>query len=196
MAQYYLYFVAAALVLGLIGFFIGSGKLSLGPLAVTAVLALILLPFAINSFIWLYGSSSVETTVPNVLGLSSADAFSVIKDAGLAPEISGISFSQKNSGAVLSQRPEAGRKVKVSRTVELVLSAMEKGVPVPDLVGRSKGDAENILGERGFIIEETFIVSEEAVSDTVIEQSPSAGQPLASGSSVAITIRTKGEKND
>ena len=134
--------------------------------------------------------------MPNVLGLSSSDAFEVIKGAGLVPEIAGISFSQKSSGIVLSQRPEAGRKVKSKRIIELVLSAMEKGTPVPDLLGRSREEAENLLGEKGFIIEETFIVSEEADADTVIEQSPSAGNPLAAGSSVSITIRTKGEKND
>ena len=196
MSEFYLYFVAAALILGLIGFLIGSGKLSLGPVTISVVLALVILPFAVNSFIWLYGGSSAETMVPNVLGLSSSDAFTVIKDAGLVPEISGISFSQKSSGTVLSQRPEAGRKVKAKRIVELVLSAIEKGSPVPDLVGRSREEAENILGEKGFITEETFVVSEEAVEDMVIEQSPTAGNPLANGASVSITIRTKGEKND
>lgn len=196
MSEYYLYFVGAALVLGLIGFLVGSGRLSLGPVAAIVVLAVFLLPFAVNSFIWLYGGSPQESIVPNVLGLPSSDAFEIIKGAGLVPEISGISFSQKSSGIILSQRPEAGRKVKAKRIIELVLSAMERGTPVPDLVGRSREEAENLLGEKGFIIEETFIVSEEAVGDTVIEQSPAAGQPLANGASVSITIRTKGENND
>ncbi len=196
MAEYYLYFVGAALVLGLVGFLLGSGKLSLGPLTLLAALLIILLPVAFNSFIWLYGGSPQEAVVPNVLGLTSSDAFESIKGAGLVPEISGISFSQKNSGIVLSQRPEAGRIVKAKRIIELVLSAMEKGTPVPDLLGRSREEAENKLGEKGFIVEETFVVSEEADVDTVIDQSPTAGQPLASGSSVNITIRTKGEKHD
>jgi serine/threonine-protein kinase len=196
MAEYYMYFVGAALVLGLIGFLAGSGKISLGPLTFFAALAIILLPVAFNSFIWLYGASPQEAVVPNVLGLSSSDAFEAIKGAGLVPEISGISFSQKSSGIVLSQRPEAGRKVKAKRTIELILSAMEKGTPVPGLVGRSREEAESLLGEKGFIIEETFIISEEAGADTVIEQSPAAGNPLASGASVSITISTKGEKND
>lgn len=196
MADYYLYFIGAALILGFLGFLLGSGKISFGPLPFLAALIVIVLPLAFNSFVWIYASSPGEAVVPNVLGLPSSGAFAAIKAAGLTPEISGISFSQKSSGIVLSQRPEAGRKVRPKRIVELVLSAMERGITVPALIGKSREEAENMLGEKGFIIEETFIVSEEAQADTVIAQSPDPGQPLASGSSVSITIVTKGENND
>ncbi|MFA5097368.1 MAG: PASTA domain-containing protein [Candidatus Margulisiibacteriota bacterium] len=196
MTEQYLYFLGAAAIVGIAGYLFGSGRLTFGPLAAGILLCLILIPVAFNSFVWMYGTSARETLVPNVLGLSSSEAFSAVKDAGLAPEISGISFSKKAAGTVLSQRPPAGKKVKAGRTVEIVLSAMEKGTAVPNVVGLSRQAAEDLLSEKGFIIEETFVVSEGSAEDTVIDQSPGAGVALSGGSSVAITVSAKGEQND
>ncbi len=196
MTEQYLYFLGAAVIVGVAGYLFGSRKLSFGPLAAAVIFCLLLLPVAFNSFVWMYGTSAKDAMVPNVLGLASSDAFSVIKEAGLEPEISGISFSKKAAGSVLSQRPPGGKKVKAGRSVELVLSAMEKGTAVPNVIGLSRQAAEDLLSEKGFIIEETFVVSEDSPEDTVIDQNPGGGIALSGGSSVAITISAKGEQND
>ena len=116
------YFLVAAAVFVLVGYLIGKGTIPVRPSVVLILIFILALPFLINAFIWFYAGSTPETSTPNVMGLASDRAVEKLRDEGLNGEVIGVSFSKEPSGTVISQQPEAGRRVKTGRTVNLIVS--------------------------------------------------------------------------
>ncbi|GIP36385.1 penicillin-binding transpeptidase domain-containing protein [Paenibacillus sp. J2TS4] len=75
--------------------------------------------------------------VPNVIGRSEADAKSTMGLAGLQVEVLG------SGGTVIKQFPEAGSEISPSQNVYLAMKDV-KGLPVPDLTGKSAREAMEI----------------------------------------------------
>ncbi len=191
-----LYLAGAAMILALIGYFIGIGKILLKPSVILLMAAIILVPFAINAFIWLYVSSAPETVIPDVLGLPSERAMVMLAGNNLKGDVIGISFSNEPSGTVISQRPEAGRRVKEGRTINLIVSAAETTVAVPDTVGKTREEAFAALKEAGLMPGKISYIYSESGEERVIEQSPAAGNTALKGSEVSMTLLMKKEENN
>ena len=186
-----LYLVVAAIILALIGYFIGTGKIHFKPSVMILMAAIILLPFALNAFIWLYVSSAPETVIPDVMGQPSEKAIEMLAENNLKGEVVGISFSKEPSGTVISQRPEAGRRVKEGRTVSLIASAAEDTAAVPNIVGRTSEEAFVALKEAGLTAGKVNYVYSESGEGYVTEQSPSAGNTVLMGSDVSMILMIK-----
>ncbi len=191
-----LYLIGAAIILAFIGYLIGIGKLLLKPPVMILMAAIIIIPFAINAFIWLYVSSAPETVIPDVLGLPSEKAIEMLEGNNLKGEVIGISFSNEPSGTVISQRPEAGRKVKEGRTINLIVSAAETTVSVPDIVGKTKDEAAAILESSGLILGKINYIYSESGEGYVTEQSPAAGNTVLKGSEVSLVLLVKREESN
>jgi len=125
--------------------------------------------------------------VPDVVGLEEATARKRVRAAGLAPKVSRESSTTIADGVVIRSDPSAGRPVDRRSEVTLVVSSGPEQVDVPDVTGQNQADAVAALREKGL----TAVVREKTSSepaDTVVSQSPAAGQQIDQGSTVTIFI--------
>jgi beta-lactam-binding protein with PASTA domain len=70
--------------------------------------------------------------------------------------------------------------------VALVLSGGPTVVRVPDLVGRSVGEARRLLEQIGLVVGD--VISEGSAGSVVVGQSPEAGTSVAAGSRVDLRV--------
>lgn len=113
--------------------------------SVLALIFLFVVSFGMVFFL-MSDSGSKEIEVPNVEGLSQADATQKIEELRLQVEITESIDAQVESGKVIKQTPIGGTKVKEGRVITLVVSGKEGGkIAVPSLMGLSQKEAETIL---------------------------------------------------
>lgn len=127
--------------------------------------------------------------VPNVVGLSVADASKVLKDAGLSAKASYVESAEYDKDYIVSQDIEEGTQVAYNSILKLeVSSGKVVGATVPDVVGKSEAEARVMLEAEGF-----SMVKEEAESDSVekgnvISQSPLGAETAPQGSAITVVI--------
>ncbi|WP_405460287.1 Stk1 family PASTA domain-containing Ser/Thr kinase [Streptomyces sp. NBC_00101] len=143
-----------------------------------------------NDAVKLVVSRGPETVdVPDVAGISLADARKALKEAGLAPGMVTREFSDEvGRGEVVRTDPEAGTGRHPDSAVALVVS---KGAPVevPDVSGLSVEDATAALEEEGLKAEvEPGRVESSQVAGDVDRQAPDAGAEAAEGDTVRLTV--------
>jgi serine/threonine-protein kinase len=125
--------------------------------------------------------------VPDVVGLTEADAKRRIRDASLRPQVEQESSAKVALGIVIRSDPSARRPVDRRSTVTLVVSSGPQKVDVPDVTGLDQQDAVNQLREAGL----STVVREKASSepvDTIVSQSPAGGQQVDQGSTVTLFV--------
>ena len=102
-------------------------------------------------------------------------------------------------GQVMDQDPEGGSMVKAGSTVKLKVAgppeeveddpdALGEPTEVPDLLGKTKANAEYAIKTAGFQIGLVGYENSEEPIDTVIDQSPKAGEMAPGNSRIAIVI--------
>ncbi|MCL2769034.1 MAG: PASTA domain-containing protein, partial [Solirubrobacterales bacterium] len=137
---------------------------------------------------------------PTLVGKSLAEAEGALEQAGLkVGAVRHQRSSQAEAGTVLSQSPGAGASVHVGAVVDLVVAQAPSRPPshassaVPSVVGQPAGQARAALREAGFSVRRaTRRVSNPALVGLVVQQSPPAGEPAQSHSTVTITVGVAG----
>jgi beta-lactam-binding protein with PASTA domain/predicted Ser/Thr protein kinase len=141
-----------------------------------------------GSVVTLFVSNGPSTVrVPDVVGLAEADARRRLRRAELRADVERESSTKVPEGTVIRTDPGPGRPAERDSAVTLVVSSGPQQVSVPSVVGESQEDAVARLREEGL----SPIVRERSSSepvDTVIEQTPAAGQEVDEGSSVTIFV--------
>jgi serine/threonine-protein kinase len=141
-----------------------------------------------GSVVTLFVSNGPSTVrVPDVVGLDQADARRRLRRADLRPDVERESSTKVAEGIVIRTDPGPGRPAERDSAVTLVVSSGPDQVTVPSVVGETQEDAVTRLRDEGL----SPIVRERASSepvDTVIEQTPAAGQEVDEGSSVTIFV--------
>ena len=134
------------------------------------------------------GVEAVAVQVPSVLGLQRSAALDALQAQKL--NIGRIDSSITGSvaaGQVNSQHPAAGTVVPEGSHVDIVIEL--DSTNVPGVIGLSRADAERLIAEarlvRGNINER---ITGSSAAGYVLEQQPSAGQRLAVGSTVSLTV--------
>lgn len=127
--------------------------------------------------------------VPDVQGLSLADARRELKKAGLVPGMVTKEFSEETArGDVIRTDPAAGTERHPDSAVALHVS---KGAPVdvPDVTGLSVQDATAALAEEGLKAEALpgRVHSPEDAGD-IARQSPGEGAEAAEGDTIELTV--------
>jgi serine/threonine-protein kinase len=130
-----------------------------------------------------------NATVPAITGILQSDAEKALADAGLVMQIGSTENSDQPEGTVLRSLPGAGESVRKGSTVQVVLSAGQVILKVPDVINMTLESAETLLANNNFL---TGLVTEE-YSDTVpqgqiISQEPLALTDMPKGSPVNIVI--------
>jgi len=128
--------------------------------------------------------------VPDVWWATEAEAASKLTGELLVKGAvsTSVSFSVP-AGRVVSQDPAAETMVPEGSAVNIVLSVAPDSVKVPDVVGLTQVDAEDLLGAallvRGTL---TYEYSDTVAAGVVISQNPAAAATATPGSAVALVI--------
>jgi beta-lactam-binding protein with PASTA domain len=126
--------------------------------------------------------------VPRLIGLTSSEARSRLRDLGLRSTQRPIE-STRPKGTVVAQSPRPGTRVRDGQAVTLTVSTGPALVSVPDVVGLDEQAARAELEGAGFEVEAfeeaTDIVEEDGV---VLDQEPAGGASRPKGSVVTITV--------
>lgn len=155
-------------------------------------LILLLLLLAGGYYYLVYFNSLPETVVPDVRGMPLKSALEKLEKLELEGREVGRVFEVKYpAGWVVSQRPEPGRKVKVGRTVNLMVSSGREKVIVPNLIGRNLSQVDAVLSatelKLGEVKRETQPHLEEGI---VIAQEPLPNEEVLVGSQVNLIVST------
>lgn len=131
-----------------------------------------------------------EVTVPGVVGLSLNDAQRVLGNSKLRIDsISRVYDPEVEVNYVISQTPEQGEKKKANATVDLIVSLGQEMTTVPDLTGMTVRQAKFELEKAELVLgttERDF--HEEIPVDSIMLQVPEAGESIAKGSTIDITL--------
>ena len=152
------------------------------------VIALLL----IGGSVWALSRSAATpeaVSVPNVVGLSQADAKSQIEAAGLEWELNPekVASDTVEKDAVASTDPAGGAQAEKGSTVRVTISSGPDSVTLPDnLVGMSPDDARQAVEALGLKWE---VNSSKVASDTVAEgkvaqTNPSPGSKVKAGQTI------------
>jgi serine/threonine-protein kinase len=134
-------------------------------------------------------SGEPRVELPDVVGLTEADARSVLGDAGfrdIRPEP--VFDPAVATGEVVAQNPAAGEEAPLSATITLQISQGAEERPVPDLAGRTAAEAEGILAQQGFEVAQALENSTSVPQGTVIRTNPAAGTVLEVGQTVTLVV--------
>jgi serine/threonine-protein kinase len=141
-----------------------------------------------GSTVTLFVSNGPSTArVPDVLGLTQVDARRRIRRAGFRPVLAREGSAKVPEGSVIRSDPGAGARIERSSRVTLFVSTGPKEVTVPDLVGQDQDEAASRLREDGLGVIIRERASPEPV-ETVVDQSPGAGQQVDEGSTVTLYV--------
>jgi beta-lactam-binding protein with PASTA domain len=127
--------------------------------------------------------------VPGVTGKPVEEARQAIAAAGLVVDLEKTTeVDNAPPGSVIQQEPPQGMRLIAGRGVKLTV-AVPVRIEVPNVVGTSLDRAKSLLAERGLVLGQAQTKeSSDAVSGTVITQSPKAGTRLARSDGVAVVI--------
>ena len=143
-----------------------------------------------------------EMEMPNLRGLKQSDAIDKLQQMGLRLGSAYETFSDEDSGTVISQDPRSGTRISKGQSVDITVSKGQKikKVTVPDVKGVPSDRARTMIEGSGLKVGS---ISEEAstqAAGTVISQSPAAGAETDSDSSVRLVVssgnKSSGTKED
>lgn len=138
---------------------------------------------------------SRNVKVPDVKGMTVIAAADTLKHVGLEINVSAENFSEDiDKGLVISQDPQGGEKAVKGSVVNVVVSAGDEYVIVPDVVGTNINIAEELLN-RSFITirSKEEIYNNDFAEGEIIYQEPSRGTQVALNSLIDLVV-SKGKK--
>jgi serine/threonine-protein kinase len=132
-------------------------------------------------------SRGAPVEVPDVIGESVTDAQQELEDAGLKVVLApGKVFSDEaDKDTVALESPGSGTQAGAGETVTITVSQGQQMFEVPDVNGKSTGDAKRILQDAGFDVRVITLF----FGDTVFGESPDAGSQAPKGATVTIWVR-------
>lgn len=159
-----------------------------------SLVIILILGFCIGAFLS-YGDfwSSKTVTVPNVVGMSQAQAEETLKAENLRVEIAETFDDKVAPGKVASQTPEAGKTVKENRLVTIYISKGGEEVTMPNIVGMTQNEAQAQLAKLNLKIGQITEEFSDKPQGTILHQSITANGKTTKGTSIDITI-SKGKE--
>jgi eukaryotic-like serine/threonine-protein kinase len=125
-------------------------------------------------------------TVPQLTGLSEADALTNLTASGLKLMVAGREPSaEAEPGTVIRQEPAPGGTLEAGQAVSVTYAL---AVPkVPSVAGKTVAEAKQALEELGYAVEVAeAVASNDVAAGLVVEQKPAAGTPLQKKEKVVV----------
>jgi eukaryotic-like serine/threonine-protein kinase len=131
-----------------------------------------------------------EVEVPPLIGKTPDQAKEILAHIGLELKPASSRFSSEvPEGHILDQIPPSGTRLKINRTVRVLVSLGERRFAVPNLVGTSLRAAQLTLAQRKLALGKTlYSHTSEGEPSTVVHQSPKPGTQEGADPSVDILI--------
>jgi len=130
--------------------------------------------------------NAVQVPIPDLRGKSITEAQTTLEAAGFLFVNGGITDSELPAGTVAKTDPAGGTSTNRGSTVTVFTSNAAQ-IVVPDVVGKSEGDARSTLGN--FAVTKTDVnVTDPAQVGKVVSMSPTAGAGAKPGDTVTIAI--------
>jgi len=149
-------------------------------------------------------ASAALRTVPNVVGMDSAQVDAAMKSATLYYTTTGPGAGTTKWTTVLSQTPAAGTKVKAGSTVTLQVTTSASGTPtttttttvasaalrtVPNVVGMDSAQVDAAMKSATLYYTTTGPGAGTTKWTTVLSQTPAAGTKVKAGSTVTLQVK-------
>ncbi len=135
--------------------------------------------------------SPAAVAVPNFFGKTKTSALGLAVTAGLTLEVQWIEDGTKPENLVFSQSIAAGTLVPPASVVAVQVAKHPAGPPmtvVPDLLGKTDGQASVALASAGLTGSPSFVYAPSKPVLRVFEQAIAAGTTVASGTTVAYKV--------
>ena len=131
-----------------------------------------------------------ELEMPNLRGMKQSDALEQLQKMGLRVGSAYETFSDEDSGTVISQDPRSGMRISKGQSVDITVSKGQKvkRVSVPNVKGVPLDRARSMLESGGLSAGSVGTQESSQASGTVVSQSPSAGSEVDAGTSVRLVI--------
>ena len=128
--------------------------------------------------------------VPNVVGLTQANATAAIGAANLAlGTVANATSPVVPAGSVISQEPVGGTTVPEGSVVDLVVSLGPAQVAVPNVVGQTQAAGTSAITAAGLVLGTvTNFNSDTVPSGQIMDQTPAAGTLVNEGSAVNLFV--------
>ncbi len=143
----------------------------------------------------LAGGGGNEVAVPDVTGLSVAEARSDLRAEGLklgeqTPAVS----DTVPEGSIIDQSPESGARIDEGGAVSVTVSTGAGEAVVPSLVGLSLDEARQALNQAGLQLGNTDPVASDETRNTVVRVSPREGETVPAKSKVDLRYASGNNK--
>ena len=141
-------------------------------------------------FVFPAGVIPQDVRVPNVIGLTYAEAAKQLQQVGFTAQRGEQRFHNAARGTIVEQTPPPGATESSGTLVNLVVSAGERTASIPGVIGMSREAAINALESAGFTV---GIVSERPSNEpagAVIDSRPRPGAQTRVPSPVALILST------
>jgi serine/threonine-protein kinase len=135
-----------------------------------------------------------QATVPSVIGRTLVDARAAIEGAGLVLGNVERRESDQPVDIVLETNPAGGTQVAPDSSVDVVISAGQQTVEVPDVTGQPQGSAEATLRQVGFNPVAQAETTCDVPNGQVFAQNPEGGSEQAPGANVVIRVAQEPEE--
>lgn len=149
-------------------------------------------------------SKKPNAPMPDLKGRTLGDAKLTLERLGL--ELQGIEYAivykREEEGLVVAQSVPVGAVLKAGTKVTITIGKLPedagiKQVDVPDVVGKTLGEAERILIEAGFAAgEPQYKYSASLIPNTVVFQSPKAGELAPAGATIRLVVSTQDREKE
>lgn len=146
-------------------------------------------------------SAGREIAVPDLSGLTVAEAEEVLKDVGLSIGRTSTEYDDiVAKDLILKQDPKPDTNIQAGSKVDVVVSAgaEEKivNVEVPNLLGIDENQAISLINQYGLTLRNVdYKESEDVEKGLVMSQSITSGTQVAEGSNIDIVISTGKKEN-
>lgn len=135
----------------------------------------------------LSAGTTTQVDVPDVVGLSDSEATAMIQAADLIAAIQYIYDNRIDTGEVISQLPQANTQADPGSTVTITVSlGPVPEVEVPNVVGNTLEEAEEILTDASFTMSVQTVFNSSQPLGVVIQQNPLGGIFIQQGTSVTV----------
>ncbi len=137
--------------------------------------------------LWL-SRGPLHIPAPDLTGLAVGVARSRLEAQSLSSSRHRAASQSTPKGQIFQQEPAAGVTVKRGDTVAFWVSSGPPRITVPDVVGRSQGDAKAALEAEGFTVSSDYVAGWGTMPGDVVGQDPAAGTRGRAGDEVVIQV--------
>ncbi|MBP3878179.1 MAG: Stk1 family PASTA domain-containing Ser/Thr kinase [Lachnospiraceae bacterium] len=134
-------------------------------------------------------SETPKVQIPNIVGMTEADAAKTAADKGLTLSYLGENFSDQAEGTIIEQTPAAGVAVEEGAALGYYKSKGPETQVVPSVAGQYVTDAEEALKKAGFA---NVTIEKESSSEVeignVISTSPADGEKVTPQTMITVNV--------